>query len=248
MTVGSQAELAGLREVGRLVGLAIAEMRRAVRAGMTTAELDEVGARFLRAHGARSAPQLTYDFPGFTCISVNEEVVHGVPGARVLAPRDVVKIDVSAELDGYIADAAVTVVIPPVTADARKLRRCAEVAFERAMAVARAGARLSEIGRAVENEVQRRGFSVLRELSGHGVGRQLHEDPSVPNYYSPLTRGTLRAGMVLAVEPLIAAQPSRLVDAPDGWTVRTQNRALAAHHEHTVLITSGAPVILTEGR
>jgi methionyl aminopeptidase len=245
MTISSQVDLTGMTRIGRLVGLALKTMREAVRPGMTTAELDDVGAAFLRSHGALSAPQLTYGFPGFTCISVNEQAIHGIPGSRVLQPRDVVKIDVSAELDGYVADAAITVVIPPVTAEARKLRRCAEVALERALDVARAGTRLSEIGRAVENEVRRRGFSVLRELCGHGLGRKLHEEPSVPNYYSPLTKGTLTKGLVIAVEPIVAAEPARVVDERDGWTVRTHNRVLAAHHEHTIVIMDGAPLVLT---
>ena len=245
MTISSEVELVGMSRIGRLLSLALKAMRAAARPGMTTAELDAVGATFLRAHGARSAPQLTYDFPGFTCISVNEEVVHGIPGPRVLRLRDVVKIDVSAELDGYIADAAITVVLPPVTVEARKLRRCVEVAFERALGAARAGIRLSEVGRAVKLEVQRRGFSVLRQLSGHGVGRRLHEEPSVPNYYDPLTQGTLTDGLVLAVEPIISAAPARLVHALDGWTVRTHNQSLAAHYEHTVVITQGPPLVLT---
>jgi len=245
MTITSHADLAGLQRIGRLVGQAILEMRIAARAGMTTAALDAVGERFLRRHGARSAPQLTYGFPGFTCISVNEQVVHGVPGPRVLQPGDVVKIDVSAELDGLIADAAVTVVIPPASTAARRLEECASSAFERALRVARAGTAVAEVGRAVEREVKRRGFSVLEQLCGHGVGRHLHEDPSVPNYYSPLTPGTLSDGLVIAVEPLISASRTTVVDESDGWTVRTRNRSIAAHFEHTVVITRDTPLILT---
>jgi methionyl aminopeptidase len=199
VTVSSKSDLAGLARVGALVALALQEMERATRPGLSTAQLDAVGEAFLRRHGARSAPQLSYDFPGFTCISVNEQIVHGVPGPRVLAPGDVVKIDVTAELDGYVADAAITVTLPPVSAEARRLRKCAHRAFAQAMTVARAGTPIREIGRVVETEVERHDFAVVREMCGHGVGRSIHETPSVPNYYSLLTRGVLTEGMVLAV-------------------------------------------------
>jgi methionyl aminopeptidase len=245
MTIRTTAELDGMKRVGRLVGRALRDMQRAARPGMTTADLDAVGAEVLERHGARSAPRITYDFPGFNCISVNEEIVHGVPGARVLAPGDVVKIDVTAELDGYIADSARTVLLPPVAPEGRKLRACAEAAFGRGLRAARAGNPVAEIGRAVEAEVRRHGFSVVRGLDGHGVGRALHEEPVVPNYYSPDTAGRLAEGLVIALEPIISARPTRVVSERDGWTVRTHDRCLAAHYEHTVVITRGAPLVLT---
>lgn len=245
MTISTQADLAGMTRVGKLVGQALRHMESSVRPGITTAELDEIGADFLRRQGARSAPQLAYDFPGFNCISVNEEAVHGVPGARVLQPSDVVKIDVTAELDGYIADAATTVLVPPASGRARRLRDCARQAFEKALAVARAGTPVGELGRAVQDEVESQGFAVLRELSGHGVGRAVHESPSVPNFYSGSAHGLLAEGMVIALEPIISAKPASLVEEPDGWTLRTINRSLAAHYEHTILITREDPVILT---
>ena len=245
MTINSASELDGMRRVGRLVALALKAMREEARVGMTTAELDAVGAAFLRGHGARSAPQLTYDFPGFNCISVNEEIVHGIPGPRVLRPRDVVKIDVTAELDGYIADAAETVILPPAPSPAKKLRDCARAAFARALRAARAGNAVSDLGREVEREVRAHGFSVLRSLSGHGVGRGLHESPQVPNYYSPFTRGRLTEGLVIALEPIVSALPAQVVEERDGWTLRTHNRCLAAHHEHTIVITDGEPMVLT---
>src|SRR5256885_6750708 len=220
-------------------------MERETRPGLSTAQLDAIGAAFLRKHGARSAPQLSYGFPGFTCISVNEQIVHGVPGPRVLAPGDIVKIDVTAELDGFVADAAITVTLPPVTAEARRLRKCAHRAFAQAMTVAHAGTPIREIGRVVEEEVKRHDFAVVREMCGHGVGRSIHETPSVPNYYSMLTPGVLTDGMVLAVEPIISARPARVVEEPDGWTLRTHNGSLAAHYEHTVVIRSGEPLHVT---
>src|SRR3954464_4339767 len=152
MTVSSRADLEGLTKVGKLVAQALRMMRRAACAGMTTRELDDLGASFLRGHGARSAPQLTYNFPGFSCISVNEQIVHGVPGPRRLERGDVVKIDVTAELDGFVADAAATVLLAPISVDAARLKRVARSAFRKAMSVATAGRPIADIGRAIETE------------------------------------------------------------------------------------------------
>ena len=245
MTIQSASDLASMRAVGRLVGEAIREMRAAVAPGMTTAQLDAVGERYLRRHGARSAPQLTYDFPGFNCLSVNDEIVHGVPGPRVLEPGDVVKIDVTAELDGYIADSAVTVVIPPVTTRAHNLTQSARAAFKRAAKVAAAHVRVAELGREVEAEVERWGHAVVHEMCGHGVGRALHEPPSVPNFFSPFTPGRLADGMVIALEPIICESTTPVIEDADGWTIRTANGCLAAHHEHTLVVRGNGVEILT---
>lgn len=245
MTISSAGDLAGMRAVGRLVAATLRAMREAVRPGVTTGELDQLAARLARRSGARSAPQLTYAFPGFTCISVNEETVHGIPGARVLAPGDVVKLDVTLELGGFIADAAVTVLVPPATPQARALQRCTRAALRDGIAAARAGCLVREIGAEVEAAVHRAGFAVLREVGGHGVGRGLHEAPSVPNYPAPSASRVLTDGLVLAVEPIVSATPARLVEEADGWTLRTHNRALAAHEEHTIVVRDGVPEVLT---
>jgi methionyl aminopeptidase len=245
MTISSQSDLAALQRVGQLVARTIAHMRAAVRPGMTTGQLDEIGARFARSHGARSAPQLTYDFPGFNCLSVNEEIVHGIPGARVLREGDVVKLDVTLELDGYMADSAVTVIIPPVSVEARQLQRAARIAFNSGVAVARAGQSLREGGRAVESAAKREGAVVVRELTGHGIGRRIHEPPTVPNWGDPDARTILAEGMVIALEPMLTSVPARVVEEADGWTLRTHNRVLAVHHEHTIVIRRGAPLVLT---
>jgi len=245
MTISSQSDLAAMQRVGRLVARTIAHMRAAVRPGMTTAQLDEIGARFARSHGARSAPQLAYDFPGFNCLSVNEEIVHGIPGARVLREGDVVKLDVTLELDGYMADSAVTVIIPPVSVEARQLQRAARIAFNSGVAVARAGQSLREVGHAVESAAKREGAVVVRELTGHGIGRRIHEPPSVPNWGDPDARTILTEGMVIALEPMLTSVPVRVVEEADGWTLRTHNRVLAVHHEHTIVIRRGAPLVLT---
>jgi methionyl aminopeptidase len=245
MTLSSQRDLAGLRRAGAVVAETLRAMEAAARPGIRTAELDEVATRIFRGHGARSAPQLAYGFPGTTCITVNDQVVHGVPGERVLEPRDVVKLDVTAELDGYIADAAATVLIPPAQPAGRRLRKCARRAFERACAVARPGLPVAELGRVVEDEVGRWDCSVMRELRGHGVGRAVHEAPSIPNYYSPLTEGVLHEGLVIALEPIVSERPARVVGSPDGWTLRTHNRSLAAHYEHTIVITAAGAEVVT---
>jgi methionyl aminopeptidase len=244
MTLSSRGDLASLRRAGAVVAETLRAMEAAARPGIRTHELDALAERIFRRHGARSAPQLAYAFPGTTCISVNEQVVHGVPGERVLQPRDVVKLDVTAELDGYIADAAVTMLIPPAQPAARRLRKCVRRAFERACALVKPGLPVAELGRAVEDEVRKWDCSVMRELRGHGVGRAIHEAPSIPNYYSPLTEGVLHEGLVIALEPIVSERPARVVEEVDGWTLRTHNRTLAAHYEHTIVITAfGADVI-----
>ncbi len=245
MSIGSHEELEAMRRVGRVVRLAREAMEREVRPGITTAELDLVGARVLEEHGARSAPNLVYGFPRTTCISVNDEAVHGIPGDRVVREGDLVKLDVTAELDGYMADSAVTVPVPPVSDVARRLTACARVAFEQAMKVARVGKRVNDIGREVEGEVRRRGFAVIRDLAGHGIGRSIHEEPSVPNYYDWRARAPLTEGLVITVEPIVAQRSGAYVEDEDGWTVRTADRGWVAHHEHTIVITRDRPILLT---
>jgi len=245
VTISSEMDLAAMRRVGQLVARTIAHMRAELAPGVTTAELDAAAARFARAAGARSAPQLAYDFPGFTCISVNEQIVHGVPGSRTLRPGDVVKLDVTLELDGYMADSAVTAVVPPVAPEARRLQRAARVAFNQGLAAARAGSRLRDVGQAVEAAARREGAVVIRELTGHGIGRRIHEPPTVPNWADPAAHQELREGMVIALEPMLTGVPARVVEEPDGWTLRTHNRTLAVHHEHTIVIRRGAPLVLT---
>ena len=245
MSVESAADLAGMQQVGRVVALTIAEMKAEVRVGMTTAELDAVAASTFRRFGARSAPQLIYDFPGVTCISVNDEIVHGIPGPRRVAPGDVLKIDVTAELGGYIADAATTILLPPVRLKSTRLKQAASAALRAALTAARTGERVSVIGRAVESEARRAGFAVVRELCGHGVGRNIHEEPSVPNYENRFSRDMLTEGLVIAIEPMLSELASKAVHAEDGWTIRTRNGCVAVHEEHTIVITAGAPLVVT---
>ena len=245
MSIKEPAELEGLRAAGAVVRLMIEAMRREVRPGITTAELDEVGATVMRQNGAKSAPALVYRFPGTSCISVNEEAVHGVPGSRAVAEGDLVKLDVTVEKDGFMADAAVTVPVGVVSEENERLASCAERAFTKAMLVARAGFRVSEIGRVVEHEVERSGFSVIRDLGGHGIGRTIHEEPRVPNYPDPAARQVLTEGLVITVEPIIAAGSGRAVLGQDGWTVSTADGKPSAHYEHTLVIAKGEPILLT---
>ncbi len=245
MSIENAADWQGLKEAGRIVQRALAAMRRRVRPGVTTADLDAVGAEVILRHGARSAPNLVYGFPGANCISVNEEVVHGVPGGRVVQAGDLVKLDVTVEKDGYMADAAVSVPVPPVSAEVERLVACARTAFFKGLEAARPGRRVHEIGRAVEREVERRGFTVLRDLSGHGIGRTIHEAPSVPNFDDRSCREVLTEGLVFTIEPLIARNTRRSVTTADGWTVRTANGSLSAHYEHTLVVTRSRPFLLT---
>lgn len=245
MSITSETDWRGLSEAGRVVRLTLDAVERAVRPGITTGELDRVAASIFAANGARSAPALLYGFPRTILISVNDQVVHGIPGARTLERGDVVKLDVTAEKDGYMADAARTVVLDGASPRALRLRDCAEAAFAGALPVARAGNRVSEIGRQIEREVRRRGFSVIRDLCGHGIGRAIHEEPTVPNYYDARQTAVLEEGMVVAIEPIISAGSWRIVEDRDGWTIRTRDGSVAAHYEHTVVITRGAPVLLT---
>jgi methionyl aminopeptidase len=245
MSIGSEEDLRSMKAAGEVVARVLAAMKQQVRAGVTTRELDQVGARIIREHGAASAPRKVYDFPGDNCISINDEAVHGIPGDRVIQPGDLVKLDVTIEKDGYMADAAVTVAVEPVRQLHHKLARCAEKAFMRALLAARAGARVHDIGRAVEGEVRRSGFAVIRTLCGHGIGHTIHEAPEVPNFYEPMARQELTEGLVITIEPIIAAGTGNSYTGDDGWTVKTSDGKPSAHYEHTIVITRGAPIILT---
>lgn len=245
MSIHSATDWRGLEAAGRVVSFTLDALEKAVARGITTAELDAVAAEIFAAHGARSAPALVYGFPGTVLISVNDEVVHGVPGPRTLRAGDVVKLDVTVEKDGYMADAARTVIVERGTPAAGRLAACARTAFEAALEVATAGGKVSDIGRAVEREVRAQGFTVIRGLTGHGIGRTIHEPPSVPNHFDPWQPDVLTEGLVLTIEPIICAGREHLTQDADGWTLRTRDGSLAAHHEHTLVVTRTRPVILT---
>ena len=245
MSIDSESDLEHLKRVGAVVAEALAAMRAAVRPGVTPATLNEICGEVFSRHGAASAPYMEYGAPVNAFISVNEDVVHGLPTIRPLKPGDVVKLDVTPHLDGFVADAAVTVIVPPAAKLAERLVACAEASFWGAMDAAQAGRPLNGIGGAVERQAKKRGFHVIRELAGHGVGRAIHERPEVLNFYRPGDRTLLTEGLVLAVEPMVSSRPGRVETRADGWTIGLRAGNLTAHFEHTVVITGGKPLILT---
>jgi methionyl aminopeptidase len=245
MSITNTEQLEKLKACGRIVAQALKAMVAAVRPGVTTAELADIGSRVLAENGAHPSPPLVYGFPGDVCISVNDEVVHGIPGGRVVQVGDLVKLDLTAEKEGFHTDSAVTVQVAPVSFTASELTRCAERALRQSLHAARAGNAVREIGRIVEREVRRLGFQVIRELGGHGIGRTIHEEPSVPNFADPFLRASLTEGLVLTIEPIISAGASRVRLDPDQWTLRTTDGSLSAHFEHTLVITRDQPILLT---
>jgi len=245
MSIGSERDRRGMEEAGRIVGKVLDELRPLVRPGVSTAGIDLECARRLERHGARSAPRLFYGFPGAVCISVNDEAVHGIPGARLICDGDLVKLDLTIEKNGYVADAAITVPVAPVPDRHRRLAACAESAFHCALPLLRSGTRIRDIGEAIESEARRHGFAVIPELTGHGVGRAIHEEPVIPNYPDERDRRVLTDGLVIAVEPILTTGTGEVVEDADGWTVRTADGAPAVHFEHTVLVTRQRPILLT---
>jgi methionyl aminopeptidase len=245
MSIDSEKDLLGLMRIGRIVALGLKHMQDHVRVGMTTAELDAIGAALLKQHGARSAPILAYKFPGYTCISINDEAAHGIPGRRVIQPGDLVNIDVSAELDGYWADTGATVPMPPVSPLKQKLCDFTKVALERAIDAARAGQPFRAVGKAVEAVARQGGFRIIEELGGHGVGRHIHEKPQISNFNNPRNRGYFKEGMVLTLEPFLTTGAIHVETQSDGWTLKTTDGSLSCQYEHTVVITKGRPILVT---
>lgn len=245
MSVDSPEQLRALKRAGSLVAATLRVLRSAVAPGVTTGQLDEIAAEFFAGHGARSGPVLTYDYPGSICVSVDDEVVHGIPGPRALRVGELVTLDVAAELDDYHADAAVTVAVGPVDDQAQRLLAATRAALSAGIRAAQPGARLRDIGAAVERTTRARGFQVIRELTGHGIGRHMHEEPTVFNWPAPDADQVLKAGLVFTIEPMVAAGRPRILLERDGWTVRTADRCLSAHEEHTIVVTARGPLVLT---
>lgn len=241
----SPAELARMSAANVLVADVLAALRGRVREGVTTGELDAFAEAAIVEAGARPAFKGYHGFPATLCTSVNDEVIHGIPGPRVLSAGDLVSIDLGVVLDGFYGDAAITVPVGPVPDGAADLLRVTEEALYLGIEQARVGNRVSDIGHAVQRHVEAHGFSVVREFVGHGVGKSLHEEPQVPNF-GPAGRGPrLVEGMTLAIEPMVAMGRAAVKVLGDGWTAVTKDGSLAAHFEHTVGITGAGPVILT---
>ena len=246
MSISSEKELEGLRKIGRVVARCLQLMHAKIEPGMTTGELDAIGERFLEALGARSAPRLTYNFPGYTCISVNEEAAHGVPGTRILKAGDLVNIDVSAELDGYFADTGGSAIIPPESKLHLQICAAARRALENAMLEARAGAKINRIGYAIETEALRSGFTVVENLGSHGVGRALHEAPGfIAGFFDEKDKRILKENQVITIEPFISSGAREVFEKGDGWTLVTNPGIYTAQFEHTLVVTKGKPLIMT---
>jgi methionyl aminopeptidase len=245
MSIESPEDLAGLEKAGRVTRTVLEAMKAAVRPGISTSELDEIGAATMRTFGAQSAPKLVYGFPGHSCISVNDEVVHGIPSARRLESGDLVKLDVTVEVDGYMADACETVAVGAVSSESNQLMDCAQRAFWAGLSVVRPGARACDIGREIHKTVREAGYSVVRDLAGHGIGHTIHERPTIPNVYDRRCDDVLTEGMVFTIEPMIAVGTSRAITLRDGWTVRTRDRSRSAHHEQTLVVTGDGARLLT---
>ncbi len=246
MTVESETDLQYLKAIGRICAQALRKMIKQARPGISTHELDEIGREFLESQGARSAPQVMYNFPGTTCISVSPVIAHGIPGKYVLQEGDLIHIDVSAELDGYYADTGASLVVSKHSAVADKLLEATKAALWKALRVATAGRQMNEIGRSVQAEARKRGYNTIVDLTGHGIGRKLHEAPSeILNFYNPRDKRILNAGLVLAIEPFLTTGKGHVVEEADGWSLRTVDRSMAAQFEHTIVVTRGAPIILT---
>ena len=246
MTIETQDDVAGLQRIGRTVSLVLHQMLEAAEPGMTTGELDHLGERWLEEHGARSAPRLTYDFPGATCISINEEAAHGIPGDRIIRAGDVLNVDVSAELGGYFADTGGTIVVPPTTPQKTRLCHAARTALAEAMKVASAGRPINGIGAAIERTAKAYGFRVIENLGSHGVGRALHEEPEhIAGYFDPADKRILREGMVITIEPFLSTRARVVAETSDGWTLAGSAGNLSAQYEHTMIITRGAPIVVT---
>ena len=241
----SQAEIAKLRRVNQLVGRILAELRELVKPGISTADIDALAERRVREGGAESAFKGYHGYPATVCASVNEQVVHGIPSPRKLVTGDIVSIDMGARLDGFYGDCAVTVPVSDVAAEAAELLRVTEEALFHGIEAVKPGARVSDIGAAVQHHVEAHGFSVVREFVGHGIGTSLHEEPQIANY-GPGGRGPrLSEGMVLAIEPMVNLGKPAVKVLSDGWTAVTRDGSLSAHFEHTVVVTGDGCEILT---
>lgn len=246
MSIENEKDLQSLRRIGAIVANCLTKMGSSLEPGMKTRELDQIGSQFLAFYGAKSAPKITYQFPGATCISINEQVAHGIPGDRQIQAGDLVNIDVSAELDGYFADTGGSFIVPPVSPVKRNLCEATKRALRMAMKEARAGARLNRIGMAIEKEAARNGLTVIENLGSHGVGRALHEAPGfIPGFFDPSDTRVLKKNSVITIEPFLSTGARSAFEMADGWTLATSKRYLSAQYEHTLVITDSSPLVMT---
>ena len=248
MSITTESELLGMKKVSDAVAYTLREMKNYARPGISTKELDEFGAGILKDFGAKSAPYETYQFPGWTCISVGNEFCHGIPSAkRILKEGDLINIDVSAELDGFWSDNGASFVIGEDRNGHQKLVDASKAILHKAISNIRGGVRISEVGHLMETEAKRRGFKVIENLTGHGVGRSLHEEPSeIANFRDKYNLTRFRKNSVVAIETFISTNSTYAVTLNDGWTMVGNRGGYMAQHEHTLVVTDGKPIILTE--
>ncbi|KIL48270.1 type I methionyl aminopeptidase [Jeotgalibacillus soli] len=247
MIVKTEEELEALKKIGRIVAEIRDEMKVQTKPGVTTKELDEIAGKRFKEYGAISGPKGEYDFPGFTCISVNDEVAHGIPGGRVIQDGDLVNIDVSGSLNGYFADTGISFPVGNADPKLSKLCKAAEEAFTEAIKKARAGSKKNQLGKIVSRVAKQNGFTVITNLTGHGVGKSLHEAPDhILNYFDPWDNELFQDGTVIAFEPFISSGADHVIEQNDGWTYKTPDSSLVAQIEHTIVITKGEPIIITK--
>jgi methionyl aminopeptidase len=243
--IKSEGEIATMRQAGRIVAMVLEILKGSLRPGMKTKELDTIAARELKKLGAEPSFKGYRGFPANLCVSVNDEIVHGIPGERIIKEGDIVSLDLGAIFNGFQGDAAITVAVGEISPQARRLMATTEGALRAGIALARDGKRLGDISAAIQNYAESRGYSVVREYTGHGIGRQMHEEPMIPNFGLPGTGPELKKGMTLALEPMVNAGDWRTRLGDDCWLVLTADGSLSAHFEHTIAIIDGEPEVLT---
>ena len=246
ITIKSAREIEAMRLAGKITAAARAYAGEMVKPGVTTQEIDRAVQQFIRKHGATPSFLHYNGYPASCCISVNDEIIHGIPGKRVLKEGDIVSVDVGAYIGGYHGDCAATYACGKITDEAQRLIDVTRESFYEGLRYAREGYRLSDISAAVQEYVEKNGFSVVREYVGHGIGRNMHEAPEIPNYGTPGHGPRLLRGMTIAVEPMVNAGTAAIRQMADGWTVKTHDGKNAAHYENTILITAGDPQLLTD--
>lgn len=246
MTISNENDLLQLQDIGAIVGRTLQMMGRALEPGVTTGELDRLGRELLEREGAQSAPEVCYGFPGATCISVNEQVAHGIPGSQVIQAGDLVNIDVSAVKDGFFADTGASFAVPPVSAKARALCRDGKRALWEGIRAVRPGARLNGIGARIERFAERQGYTLIRNLASHGVGRSLHEEPrEIATWYEPNDPRTIAEGLVFTIEPFLSTGADWVETGDDGWSLLTEPGPMTVQYEHTLVATRHGPMVLT---
>lgn len=245
MIAKTEEDFNGLKEIGKICGSIRDELVHCAKPGKTTKELDEIAGEMFKKAGAQSAPKGEYDFPGYTCISINEEVAHGIPGDQTIQEGDLINIDVSGSKNGYFADTGISVVVGKGESILQKICDVAKEAFDAGLKKAKPGSKKSALGKAAHNVAKRHGLTVIKNLTGHGIGRSIHEEPEhIFNYYSHEDDEILKDGMVIAFEPFISTFEEEVFQSEDGWTLLT-DESFVAQYEHTIILTKEGPIITT---